>query len=365
MPPFQSFLLETVVDKKFIVDSVSPVLHWGINVHLSYLKSWDFHKVPQEKHSCCGYLWWWDHPSQRIHSWKTCSEVRAGCVFGTALLSFCRLKCALTQVWGLSGASPVQCKKVNNWCKRWRDFLFPSQGWKRGEKNQNGGWICGKDQISALADVCCPRAGGGSCCGASQSDGHSWVLHSPDGYETKIHMDWWWIIILLYIIARKGRVCIYSGINVFETLREPANPSGTRKWRWKALILLAQQPLLQQGHDISTLSFEKCTPERGRRTGLEQVGAGGWKAQSWVSGAEQPLPGTQLTTATPEFHPAAAWLFHLQFLLFRWVEITPINIDGCVGMGFDGSLGRNPSGIRDWKHKELCRQGWGSPVHVG
>lgn len=68
--------------------------------------------------------------------------------------------------------------------------------------------------------VCCPRAGGGSCCGASQSDGHSWVLHSPDGYETKIHMDWWWIIILFYIIARKGQVHIYSGINVFETLRE-------------------------------------------------------------------------------------------------------------------------------------------------
>lgn len=58
----------------------------------------------------------------------------------------------------------------------------------------------------------------------------------------------------------------------------------------------------------------------------------GWKAQSYISSWEQPLPGTRLRTATPNFLPVAAAdrLFHLQFLLFRWVEITAINIDGPV-----------------------------------
>lgn len=58
----------------------------------------------------------------------------------------------------------------------------------------------------------------------------------------------------------------------------------------------------------------------------------GWKAQSYISSREQPLPGTRLRTATPNFLPVAAAdrLFHLQFLLFRWMEITAINIDGPV-----------------------------------
>lgn len=58
----------------------------------------------------------------------------------------------------------------------------------------------------------------------------------------------------------------------------------------------------------------------------------GWKAQSYISSWEQPLPGTRLRTVTHNFLPVAGtdWLFHLQFLLFRWVEITAINIDGPV-----------------------------------
>lgn len=92
----------------------------------------------------------------------------------------------------------------------------------------------------------------------------------------------------------------------------------------------------------------------------------GWKAQSFVSRPEQPLPGTRLGAATPNFLPATAtaWLFHLQFLLFRWVEITPINIDGLVYRnGYAefwwvvGQAHVNCSGIRDWEPKVLCRQG--------
>lgn len=76
-----------------------------------------------------------------------------------------------------------------------------------------------------------------------------------------------------------------------------------------------------------------------------------------------PFQALHWELSTPNFLPtlATAWLFHLQFLLFRWVGITPINIDG-IHMGvarlsFGGSLGRHM-----WA-KGLCRQGgsriWG------
>lgn len=127
------------------------------------------------------------------------SEVRAGCVFGAGLPSFCGLGCALTRVCGLSGVSPVQRKKkINHWCKRWRAFLFLCQGWQR--KNRVEGGYPDKDEISARDGLCAAQEQRGAfCCGASHSDGQrgtAWVLHSPDGHETKIHVDWCWIIIL-------------------------------------------------------------------------------------------------------------------------------------------------------------------------
>lgn len=154
---------------------------------------------------------------------------------------------------------------------------------------------------------------------------------------------------------------------VWNVQRKPAQPLGTWKQRWKALIFLARQSLLQQGRDTSPLSFEKCTHERGRRTGLEQVGVVGWKAQSYISSREHPLPGTRLRTATPNFLPVAAanQLLHLQFLLFRWVEITAINIDGPM-YGNDRTeywqitirARVNCIEISEWKPSKLRSQRW-------
>lgn len=178
-----------MVDNNFIVGSISPVLSWGVHVHLSYLKSWDFHKVPQEKGSCC------DGETTHPRGWTfpgKPSEVRAGCVLGADLQSFCRMGCALTQVCGLSGVSPVQCFK--------KSLIGVKSGGISCSPARNGRgkteWrVDMQKKIKSLPLMFCGTQG----CGASQ----------PDGQREAAQPRWLWnqnshgLVVDYHILARK------------------------------------------------------------------------------------------------------------------------------------------------------------------